>query len=147
MLLNMAPNRVFEKTQFPRSQWIAFQKLSQVNTRTDQVGNKMVDTNWPEKPRTPWFHKAVWRKQSVHSLFLLQLQMRKNVKGFKSESLPNESKNLGCAVKLHTVEAFGRGGDKNKLMRRWEETEPKSLKTILVLLSLLSWPVLKVHLA
>lgn len=47
------------------------------------------------------------KKKSVHSLFLLQLQMRKNVKGFKSESLPNESKNLGCVVKLHTVEAFG----------------------------------------
>lgn len=56
---------------------------------------------------------CVKKKKSVHSLFLLQLQMRKNVKGFKSESLPNESKNLGCVVKLHTVEASAGGSGKN----------------------------------
>jgi len=53
MLLNMPPDGVFEKTQFPGSQWITFQKLSKVNTRTDQVGNKMVATNRPERPGIP----------------------------------------------------------------------------------------------
>lgn len=46
--------------------------------------------------------------------------MRKNVKGFKLESLPNESKNLGCVVKLHTVEAFGAGGDSTFEPTPWE---------------------------
>lgn len=31
---------------------------------------------------------------------------QKNVKGFKSEPSPNESKNLVRVVKLHTVKAF-----------------------------------------
>lgn len=101
----MPPDGVFEKTQFPRSQWITFQKLSKVNTRTDQVGNKMVATNRPERPGTPWFHKAMSKYMCQFSISSLASNL-KTVQGFKSEASPNESKNLICVVKLYTTEAF-----------------------------------------
>lgn len=96
----MLPDGVFEKP--PNSPGgntqITTKRLSQVDTRTEQVRNYVMATNRQEKPETPWLHRV------VSILFFLPLASNHKIsEDFNSEALPNDHKKLGCIVKLYSV--------------------------------------------
>lgn len=95
-----------ERINSPEANGLHSRSSLKLNTRTDQVGEQNGSSKQTRKARNTMISQSYMkRKMCQFSIFFPPASNEKNVKGFKSESSPNESKNLVWIVKLHTVKA------------------------------------------